>query len=219
MQSHFLPDSGHILAWRGTILRFLGSFGSFADGRPANAGLQYQDQTSSVIVAYGMLTSHELFGFMSPALAVRIIESAHDKNKELYRAAMQAVAEARKLRPAFFERTPRAARHKEMAALLARPRLELVAANLLREWLMKEQTAMLAAFLDSLGVAHKDGAVDDLPASVEDAKLREAVETILAKYPPEEVAVYLNAFYTMNEVHWTNLESMLKAEPRLQFGG
>jgi hypothetical protein len=166
-----------------------------------------------------MLTSHELFGFMSPALAVRIIECAHDDNKELYHTALQAVAEARKLRPTFFERTPRAARHKDMAAMLARPRLELIAANLLREWLMKKQTAMLAQFLDALGIAHQGGAVDDLPASVEDAKLTEAVGALLANYPAEEVAVYLNAFYTMNEVQWPNLEWKLKTEPRLQFGG
>jgi len=156
---------------------------------------------------------------MSLGLAVRIIEFAHDDNKELYRTALHAVAEAKKLRPAFFERLPRSARHKEMAALLSRPRLELIAANLLREWLMKQQTPMLAAFMDALGIAHKDGAVDDLPASVEDAKLTEAVGAILAKHPPEEVAVYLNAFYTMNQVQWQNLQSMLKTDPRLQFGG
>ena len=165
-----------------------------------------------------MLTSHELFGFMSPALAVRIIEFAHDNNKELYRTALAAVAESRKLRPAFLERSPRPARHAGMAEPLARPRLELVSANLLRDWLMKDKKNMLADFLDALGIAHKDGAVDDLPAGVEDEKLRAAVEKLLAKYPAEETAVYLNAFYTMNDVRWPNLESMLKAEPRLQFG-
>jgi hypothetical protein len=166
-----------------------------------------------------MLTSHELFGFMSPALAVRIIEFAHDDNKELYRTALNAVAECKKVRPAFLERSPRASRHADMASMLSRPRLELIAANLLREWLMKKQTAMLAGFLDALGITHNAGAVDDLPASVEDAKLTAAVEALLAKYPAEEVSVYLNAFYTMNEIQWPNLESMLKTEPRLQFGG
>lgn len=156
---------------------------------------------------------------MSPALAVRIIDCAHQNNKELYRTALATVAEARKLRPAFFERTPRATRHAEMAVVLARPRLELISANLLRDWLMKNQTAMLADFLDTLGVAHKDGAVDDLPQTVEDAPLQAAVEKLLTKYPPEEVSVYLNAFYTMNNVRWPNLEKMLKTDPRLQFGG
>ena len=149
---------------------------------------------------------------MSPALALRIIESAHDGNRELYRTVLATVAQARKLRPAFFERTPRATR-------LAKPRLENLAATLLRDWLMKDRTPMLADFLDALGIAHKDGAADEMPAAVEDAKLQAAVEKILAKYPPEEVIVYLNAFYTMNDVRWANLEAMLKADPRLQFGG
>ncbi len=156
---------------------------------------------------------------MSPALAVRIIEFAHEGNKELYRSALAAVAETRKLRAAFFERTPRPARHAAMAASLARPRLELIAANLLRDWLMKQQTPMLADFLDALAVAHKDGAVDELPASIEEPKLQAAIEKLLAKYPAEEVAVYLNAFYTMNDVRWPNLEAILKTDARLQFGG
>ena len=52
-----------------------------------------------------------------------------------------------------------------------------------------------------------------------DAQSNAEIEKILAKYPAEEVAVYLNAFYTMNDVRWPNLESMLKTDPRLQFGG
>ena len=86
-----------------------------------------------------MLTSHELFGFMSPALAVRIIEFTHDNNKELYRNALSTVAEARKLRPAFLERMPRATRHTGMASILSRPRLELIAANILRQRLRYQQ--------------------------------------------------------------------------------
>jgi hypothetical protein len=166
-----------------------------------------------------MLTSHELFGFMSPALAARILEHAYETNKELYRTALCAVAEARKLRPTYFERTPRAARHTEMVAVLARPRLELVAANLVRDWLMKKQTSMLVDFLDTLKVSHNQGAVDDLPQTIDDAILKAAVDGLLAKYPPEEVTLYLNAFYSLNDVRWPNLEALLKTDPRLQFGG
>jgi hypothetical protein len=45
------------------------------------------------------------------------------------------------------------------------------------------------------------------------------VDLLLSKYPAEEVAVYLNAFYTMNDMRWPNLETMLKEAPRLQFAG
>ena len=123
------------------------------------------------------------------------------------------------MRPAFFERRPRDIRHVEMTSMLSRPRLELMAANLLRDWLMKKETPMLADFLDRLGIAHKDGAVENLPATVEDANLQAAADLLLSKYPAEEVAIYLNAFYTMNDVRWPNLETMLKEAPRLQFAG
>ena len=141
-----------------------------------------------------MLTCHELFGFMSPALAGEILSYSFESDKQLYRATLNAVAEARKLRPVFLERQPRAQRHAGMLAALSRPSMELVAGNLLRSWLVKKQKAMLVDFLDVLGLTHEEGAVEDLPSSMDDAKLHAAVDGLLAKHPPEAVAVYLNAF-------------------------
>ena len=165
-----------------------------------------------------MLTAHELFGFMSPDLSSRILEHAYESEKESYRATIAAVAEARKLRAAFFERKPRSERHKDMAAMLAKPRLDAAASSLIRAWLMKKHMAMLVDFLNALGIAHKEGIVDELPATVDDANLNQAIEILLGKYPREEVAVYLNAFYSMNDVSWLNLKALLETDPRLQFG-
>ncbi|PYK57164.1 MAG: hypothetical protein DME21_17990 [Verrucomicrobia bacterium] len=94
----------------------------------------------------------------------------------------------------------------------------VLAKHLLRSWLLKKHTALLTDFLDALGVPHKDGIVDDLPERMDDAKLRSAVETVLAKHPADVVMVYLHAFYEMNEARWPNLKAMLETEPRLQFG-
>ncbi len=165
-----------------------------------------------------MLTSHELFGFMSPPLANQIVEHAAEFDKELYRATVNAVAEARKLRPVFFERKPRAERNKDIIAMLTKPRLDLAAGNMIRGWLLRKHKTMLIDYLDALGVDHKDGVVDDLPPTVEDAKLKQAVDKLLGKYPSEEVAVYLNAFYAMNDVSWLNLKNLLQEDSRLQFG-
>src|SRR5579884_1657918 len=140
-----------------------------------------------------MLTSHELIGFMSPALAEQIISYAFESDKPLYRTALNAVAEARKVRPVFLERQPRAQRHATMISVLTRPSMELVAGNLIRQWLVKKQTPMLVQFLNALGIENKDGVVDDLPKEMDDAKLQAAVDGLLAKFPQEEVAVYLLA--------------------------
>jgi hypothetical protein len=166
-----------------------------------------------------MLTAHELFGFMSPALAHEILQCAYENDKETYRVAVNSVAEARKLRPAFYERRPKVERHKDMVAMLSKPRLDMVAATLIRAWLMTKHVAMLAGFLDSLGIPHKEGVVEDLPETMEDEKLRAAIDALLARHSPEEVAVYLNAFYSMNEVAWPNLKALLEEDSRLQIGG
>jgi hypothetical protein len=165
-----------------------------------------------------MLSSHELLGFMSPALALEILTYAHESDKPLYRASLNAVAEARKLRPVFLERQPRAQRHATMLATLSRPALDLFTGNLIRNWLLKKHKTMLVDFLDALAIPHNEGVVEDLPKTIEDAKLNTAVAALLAKYPPEAVAVYLHAFNDMNEVEWPNLKAMLDSDPRLHLG-
>ncbi len=166
-----------------------------------------------------MLTSHELLGFMSPNLAQEIILYAYEEDKPLYKTTLAAVAEARKLRPVYLERQPRPQRHAAMLTTLTRPALEMVTANLIRTWLLKKHNGVLTDFLDSLGIQHKEGVVDDLPETMDEAKLRTAVDGLLAKHPPEVVAVYLNAFQDMNEVEWPALKNMLQSDPRLQLGG
>jgi hypothetical protein len=164
-----------------------------------------------------MLTAHELIGFMPPNLAAEILEHAYQSDKELYKATLAAVAQTRKVRPLFLERQPRAERHVAMLATLARPAMEPAAAGLVRGWLLKKHATLLVDFLNALGVPHKDGVVEDLPQTMDDAKLGAAVETALAKHPREVVIVYLHAFYEMNEARWPNLKALLESDPRLQF--
>jgi len=128
------------------------------------------------------------------------------------------VADARKLRPVFLERQPRSQRHTTMIATLNRPNLEMISGTLLRTWLVKKYKDMLVDFLNALGIEHEEGVVEGLPESMDSEKLKSAVETLLAKYPHEVVAVYLNAFNDMNEANWENLKEMLEGDSRLVLG-
>src|SRR5512137_260814 len=134
-----------------------------------------------------MLSSHELLGFMSPALATDILNWAYETEKPLYKAVLQAVAEARRVRPVFLQHQPCAQRHVTMLATLTRPALDLVAASLLRSWLVTKHKSMLVDFLTALEIKHDAGVVEELPPAVDDAKLKIAVDTLLAKYPAELV--------------------------------
>lgn len=166
-----------------------------------------------------MLTSHELLGFMSPSLATEILTYAFESEKATYRATLSAVAEARHVRPVFLERQPKTQRHATMLATLTRPALEAVTGNLIRTWLVKKYKGMLVDFLNALGIENSEGVVEDLPPNIDDQKLRTAVDTLLAKYPAETVAVYLHAFNDMNQANWPNLKTMLESDGRLQLGG
>lgn len=154
---------------------------------------------------------------MPPTLAADILEHAHTHDRELYRATLNAVANVRRVRPIFLDKQPRPARHTGMVAYLSRPGLELAAGTLLRGWLLKAHKSLLVDFLDGLGIAHKDGVVDDLPKSADDTKLKSAVDALMAKHSADVVKVYLHSFNTMNESQWKNLETILKDDARLQF--
>ena len=162
------------------------------------------------------MTSHELFAAIPASLAAEILEFSHTNEKKLYRAALDAVAQARKLRPVYLERQPPAERYAAMTASLGRPAMAMAADSLLRNWLLKKHTALLVDFLDALSIKHEHGVVEELPKSVDDSALKTAVETLLTKHPAEAVAIYLHAFNSMNAESWTNLDALLQAEPRLK---
>jgi len=165
-----------------------------------------------------MLKSHELLGFMSPALANDILSFIFESDKPAYRATVAAVAEAKHVRPVFLERQPRDQRHATMLTALTKPNLDPAAGAFIRAWLVKKHAAMLVDFLNALEIKNENGVVEDLPTSVDDTKLKAAVEILLGKYPHETVAVYLNAFNDMNTAGWANLKALLKSDARLQLG-
>ena len=164
------------------------------------------------------MAAHRLFGDLSPALASEILEFTFANDKPLYRATLEAVAQSRKLRPVFLERQPRAERHAAVISALGRPTLGLAGDTLIRNWLVKQQTALLTDFLDALHIPHEKGVLQDVPPSVEDAALQSAIEGLLARHPREIVALYLHAFQQMNEGGWANLDAHLQTDPRLRLG-
>lgn len=164
------------------------------------------------------MAPHELFAAISKKLAIEILEYTHENDKDLYRGAVTVVAEARKVRPVFLERQPRAERYETMRSALSRPNATLAADNLIRNWLLKKQNSVLSEFLDELKIKHDKGVVENVPETVDDAALHKAVDGLLARHPAEVVALYLHAFNGMDDAHWKHLDEMLYTDPRLELG-
>lgn len=164
------------------------------------------------------MTASELLAAVSPALAQRILEEVHASDKDLYRVALSAVAQSKKVRAVFLERQPRAERHRAMLAVLARPEFTMIAGNLISGWLVKNQHALLADFLNALNIPHEKGVVENLPETIDDNSLKSAVDSLVAKHPPEIVGLYLRAFNDMNEANWPHLKKLLDEDIRLMLG-
>lgn len=163
-----------------------------------------------------MMTLNEIIGFMPPALAHEIMDDIFATDRPLYRAISAEVAGALKLRPVFFEQKSRVDRNKIILDMLTRPRMQASAATLLRGWLLKTETEMLSDFLDTIGIAHKNGMAEDFPETVDEQKINAAVDKLLEKYPHDKVMVYLNSFSVMNDAPWESLSHRLKEDARLQ---
>jgi len=166
------------------------------------------------------MKSHELFEQMSPALAGEIFSYLNQEQKPVLKAAIQGLANQRKLRAVFIERKPPNERAVWLQGALSRKISDTLAAHLLQAWLLGAQRAMLCDFLDSVGIKRdEDGTVENLPDSPPKEKLQEAVDLLVAKYPAEAVAVYLHAFHDMDsEVSWGPLGEVLAADERLKLG-
>jgi len=153
---------------------------------------------------------------MPSDLSLDALQWAYESDKLSYKAAIAAVSQARKVRPVFLEKQPRAERHAGMISTLARPSLDAAAGALLRAWLLGRHTAVVTDFLDSLGIANKQGVVENLPPAMEEEKVKQAIEGLLARHRREVVIVYLNAFNGLNGPDWPALPKLLKEDARLQ---
>ena len=164
------------------------------------------------------MKSHEIFERMSPALAAQIFTFLQTEQKPVYKAAIQGLANQRNLRGVFVERKPPAERFPWMQAAFGRKISDSLASHVLQAWLLGANKEMLCDFLDSLEIKHsEDGTVEELPAELPKEKIALAVEKLLGKYPPEKVAVYLNAFREMDSaVQWPPLDEILAEDSRLR---
>ncbi len=164
------------------------------------------------------MSPYEIFSAMSRDQAAGIFGYLLEKEKPLYKSAIENLAKQRRLRPVFVERKPRNERFAWMQNSLGRKANEDIAAHLLQIWLVGAHSKLLCDFLDALGIQHdENGTVDVLPQAPPKEELKKAVDAVLANHEPSTVAVYLHAFQAMDEEGgWRSLEELLAEDERLK---
>ncbi|MDQ2867184.1 MAG: hypothetical protein M3R59_02055 [Verrucomicrobiota bacterium] len=163
---------------------------------------------------------HELFALMSLAQATEIFTWLQAEQKPVYKAAISGLAAQRNLRAVFVERKAPAERYPWMKSALGHKHGNGVAEHIVQAWLLGAQKKMLCDFLDALGIAHGgDGTVENIPTSPPREQIASAVDRLLANYPREAVAIYLQSFCAMDlAAAWPALQEMLRDDARLRLG-
>lgn len=142
-----------------------------------------------------------------------------NEERAAYTNILANLAGQRKLRPVFIQRKPVADQIAWMIRTLQLPSCDDLAQQLLELWLMSTQAEMMGAFLTALGVEHDgDGRVDDIPRTLDGDKVKAGVDTLLERFPVEEVALYMHIFNSQQTGGWPEIEEALD-DPRLAWSG
>ncbi|MFH1066694.1 MAG: hypothetical protein V1746_02170 [bacterium] len=157
------------------------------------------------------MRAYEIWGELSPSLNHAVLEAAYVHQKKLYRNLVQDAAQHLHQRPQRLLETPRNERHAQFQPLLASPAFYMLSQNLLLNWLLQSESAMMAAFLDALRIAHDgQGCASDFPEKIDDTLLTDAVAKLYEKFDAEKIRFYLKTFDSVAGVNWPSLQKLIR---------
>jgi hypothetical protein len=126
--------------------------------------------------------------------------------------AVSAIASHMKFRPKSVVTLAPDKRAKYLAQL---PTIsDTIAARALVNYHLERQRPMMSAFLDLLGIAHENGLITEENVPKPDqAKVRQAAKELAAKFPANEVSLYLSTLVSQDPETWEGLVESLIANP------
>jgi hypothetical protein len=91
---------------------------------------------------------------------------------------------------------------------------DAVAARALVNYHLGRQRPMMGDFLDALGIAHEEGLIKEETVVKPDSdKLKAAADQIAAKYPAEDVSLYLSTLVSQDPETWGELAQLPQTIP------
>lgn len=163
------------------------------------------------------MTAQQLFDAVGPELRSQILGYIQTDERPAYRAMVQSLAGARRLRPQFVLEKSRAQQQEWLESQLRLKTNGPVVEQLVQIWLLKSQSQMLITFLDVLGIEHDDkGQVENLPEEIAEDKAAAGVQALLAAYPARQAALYLHMFQLQRPGGWEGLSKAIAASEALK---
>ncbi|GAA5484637.1 hypothetical protein [Haloferula sargassicola] len=164
--------------------------------------------------------SYEIYSAVDPSVVNSMLDWFRDNDRNVYKTAVSTLAQSRKLRAVFIQKKPLPEQYAWIRKTLQLKTSETIGEHLMQAWLMAGNQDMLAAFCDAMDIEHdgKGSVSGDLPDEFEATKLDAAVDSLVGKFDPQVVSVYLRFFNLQKPGGWPTLEAKLESDERLKLG-
>lgn len=166
------------------------------------------------------MNAYELFQAVKPSIVSDMLMWMRETDRNLYKTALGGLASNRKLRLPFLQKKSVPDQIAWIHKNLQLKTSDMIAEHLLQVYFMQGQQAMLSSFCDSLDIAHdgKGQVEGELPESLDAAKLKTAVDTLLEDHDPALVTLYLRTFNLQSPEGWSAMKDTLESDERLKLG-
>jgi hypothetical protein len=137
--------------------------------------------------------------------AARAFWSDPDATDDQIQAVM-LIAQQKKFRPKTVVGLDIDRKARHLSSLGSMP--DTLAARALVVYHLAEHRPMMGAFLDELGIAHKEGLIEEEAVKPDAKKLGPAAAALMEKFPSADVALYLNTLFCQDPETWEGLRDL-----------
>jgi hypothetical protein len=140
-------------------------------------------------------------------------QSKDPESRQEQALVLQQLAPLYNFRPVYIERKSPAEKAKLLLGRIERPVFQDVRNELIQIFLLKCKGEIIRRFLDTQGIPHTNGLIDDNAPPPTEGSLRKGVASLLAAFPRRDAALYLGfSIACKNSEFWANIEPAVRAE-------
>ena len=163
---------------------------------------------------------HEVAASVETTQWETILAAVREHHPEKWHDLERTACQDQRIPPRLWQRYSPGDHRALVRAALGAPASGPLALDVLREYLLHDQRALVIRFLDLAGVGHEEGVLSKVPCpDPEAATLDAAVDTLLAEEPRAMALLYLRALAAQDNVEWPRLQARLAAESQAPAAG
>ncbi len=159
------------------------------------------------------MRAFQIFAAMSNERVADLLKAMGEESPGVLMQAVQVAAASMNARPSYINKLPFAKKAATIRRALARVTANEIAEEILAVYFLQTRKALLADWLDSVGLEHEEGILKESnPSQPPEESLRTTVKSFLAGEGPEDRLLLLQTFAGQSVIDWPVLDALLEEQ-------